>query len=115
LLYQVALRRPQTSEEATTALRQLLSKPRMTTADDHILIKEPDTVLMDCLHQRLRHLGFLTDGGSSTTIAKLPITALVALIADLVPATEQAAIRSTLRETGIAADDFQSLFVGALG
>ena len=115
LLYQVALRRPQTPEETISALRQLLTQPRVTKDGDLILIEVPDPLLMDCLRQRVRQLGFLSDGSFSGAIAKIPGRALAALIADLVPVAEQAAIKTRLRAAGVSGDDFQSMIAGVLG
>lgn len=115
LLYQVALRQRQGPAETNAALRQLLSQPRVAKDGDKILIEVPDPLLMDSLRQRIRQLGFISDGSFSGSIAKLPTAALAALVADLIPAEDQAAIKGQLRAQGIQGDDLASMISAVLG
>ena len=99
----------------TAALRKLLGLLRAIKDGHHILIEMSDQLLMEWLRQRVRQLGFLSDGSFSGAIAKIPGRALAALIADLVPVAEQASIKARLRATGVSGDDFQSMIAGLLG
>lgn len=115
LLYQVALRRRQGRSETNAALRLLLSQPRVAKDGDKILIEVPDPLLMDSLRQRVRQLGFISDGSFSGSIAKVPTAALAALVTDLIPSADQTAIKDKLRAQGIQGDDLASMISAVLG
>lgn len=115
LLYQVALRQRQGPDETNAALRALLSQPRVAKDGDKILIEVPDPLRMDCLRQRVRQLGFISDGSFSGSLAKVPTAALAALVADLIPVEDQTAIKDQLRAQGIQGDDLASMISAVLG
>lgn len=115
LLYQVGLRRLETPESIDAALRILLSEPCVMKDRENIFIEVPDPLLMDCLRQRMRKLGFISDGSFSGSVAKIPSRALAALIADLIPDDERSKVKKQLRGQGVPGDDLAGLICGALG
>jgi len=79
-----------------------------------IMLEVADPLLMDCLRQRIRRLGFISDGTFSSSLAKLPLAALAALIEDLLSAEQKARAKRLLRRQGITGDDLQSLIISVL-
>lgn len=114
LLYQVGLRRLQTPEQVDAALRALLSEPRVMKEGDTLFIEVPDPLMMDCLRQRIRKLGFFSDGSFSGSVAKVSSRALAALIAELIPKENRTAVNKQLRQHGVSGDDLPGLVCGAL-
>ncbi|TRO82367.1 hypothetical protein [Trichloromonas acetexigens] len=114
LLYQSALRQPVDAGSINANLRKLLSNPRVLKEDDKIYIEVPDPFMMDNLRQRVRQLGFLSDGSFSSSVAKLSTAALSALIENLIPKEEQQIISQKLKKQGIKGDDLSSLISGVL-
>jgi len=115
LLYQVALRASPGADAMDASLRELVSQPLVGKDGDKILIEVANPLLMDSLRQRIRRLGHISDGSFSGSLAKVSVSAFGALVADLVPDDRQAAIKTRLREQGIAGDDLPGLISGALG
>lgn len=114
LLYQAALRKENSPEDIDSALRSLLSAPRVWKDGDMVLVEVPQPFLMDNLRHRLRQLGFITDGSFSGSIARVPLPAIAALVADLIPRERQKEIQKSLHRQGIPGSDLQSLIIGAL-
>lgn len=115
LLYQVALRTKTNHAETDAALQQLLSQPRVSKDGDKVFIEVADPLLMDQLRQRIRQLNFISDGSFSGSIAKLPIPALSALIADLIPVDQRVAVCKQLKEQGVRGDDLQGMITAVVG
>ncbi len=111
LLYQAALRSKPSQEENDAALKQLLSQPRVCMDGEKILLEVADPLLMDCLRQRIRRLGFISDGTFSGSLAKLPLAALAALIEDLLSAEQKTRAQQLLRRQGAPGDDLRSLII----
>lgn len=115
LLYQVALRSELSSEQIDASLRNLLCNPRVMKDGDAIFIDVPEPLLMDFLRQRVRKANYLSDGSFSGSIAKLPVDALIALVAELMPKGEQPKVMKKLRERGVRGNDLPSLVGAAIG
>lgn len=105
LLYQVGLRRLETPESIDAALRILLSEPRVMKDGSNICIEVPDPLLMDCLRQRIRKLGFISNGSLSGFVAKISPQAL----ADLISNEDQSKIKKKLRQHRVSSDDLAEL------
>lgn len=114
LLYQSALRQPEDEVSINANLCKLLSNPLVSKEDDKIFIEVPDPFLMDYLRQRVRRLGFISDGSFSSSVAKISTAALSALITDLIPKEERESISQKLKKQGIKGDDLSSLISGVL-
>jgi hypothetical protein len=114
LLYQVALRSMPTASSVDDQLRALLIRPTVLKDGDAVLIEVPDPFQMDMLRQRVRQLGYLSDGSFSGSIARIPFRALSALVADLIPENAQADVKKALRDQGIPGPDLTALVSGAL-
>lgn len=63
---------------------------------EKILLEVADPLLMDCLRQRVRILGFINDGTFSGSLAKLALAALATLIEDLLSADQQSMSKQLL-------------------
>ena len=113
LLYQVALRRMETAAPVDDQLREVLSNPMVLKDRSTVLVEVPDPLRMDMLRQRVRQLGYLSDGSFSGTIARIPVGALSALIADLVPDAAQKDAKKKLRAQGIEGASLAALISGA--
>lgn len=114
LLYQAALRESTIQEGVDDALRSLLSAPRVTKDGDMVLIEVPQPLLMDFLRHRVRALGFISDGSFSGAVAKVPLPAIAALVADLIPAERRKSVESTLRAHGVPGTGLSDLVSGSL-
>lgn len=114
LLYQVALRSMPTGRSIDDQLRELLTTPTVLRDYDAVLIEVPDPFQMDMLRQRVRRLGYLSDGSFSGSIARIPLRALSALVADLIPDSAQADVKKALRDQGVQGVDLTTLISGAL-
>lgn len=115
LLYQVSLRNQQNEADINNALRKLLSQPLVTLEVDKVLIEVSDPLLMDILRQRVRKLGYISDGSFAGTITKLPLLALSAVIADLIPIKDRAVIQKKLSAQGVKGNDLSGLVSSAIG
>lgn len=115
LLYQSALRQPVDEGSINANLCKLLSRAHVSKEDDKIFIEVPDPFLMDSLRQRVRRLGYISDGSFSSSVAKISTAALSDLITDLIPKEEQESISQKLKKQGIKGDDLSSLITGVLG
>ena len=114
LLYQVALRNMSTGQSVDDQLRELLSSPTVLKDGDTVLVEVPDPFQMDMLRQRVRRLGYLSDGSFSGSVARIPLRALSALVANLIPDSAQADVKKALRAEGIEGVDLPALVSGAL-
>jgi hypothetical protein len=114
LLYQVALRSMATRSPVDDQIRELLTRPTVLKDGETVLIEVPDPLEMDMLRQRVRQLGYLSDGSFSGSIARIPARAVSALIADLIPENAQADVKKALRDQGIHGVDLTVLVSGAL-
>lgn len=114
LLYQAALRESTTQENVDDALRSLLSAPRVTKDGDMVLIEVPQPLLMDFLRHRVRALGFISDGSFSGSVARVPLPAIGALVADLIPAERRKSVESILRAHGVLGTGLSDLVSGSL-
>jgi hypothetical protein len=105
LLYQLALRSGFSQADIHSALWRLLSAPIVFKEGDKILIEVDDPLLMDCLRQKLRQLGFISIGSFSGSLAKISILALAALINDLLSREQQSEAQRGLRAQGVPGDN----------
>ena len=115
LLYQSALLSGFSQADIHSALRRLLSAPRVCKEGDKVLIEVADPFLMDCLRQKVRQLGFISNGSFSGTLAKISIPALAALIKDLLSREQQSEAQRRLRAQGVPGDNLTSMIVSAFG
>lgn len=114
LLYQTALRELSSEDVMESELKKVLVNARVLKGGDNIYVEVVDPLLMDYFRQRIRSLGYLSDGSFSGTVAKIPTSALAALIAELIPNSEHAGVQERLRSQGVPGTDLQSLIKGAL-
>jgi len=61
-------------------LRGVIGKCVLCKESDMFLFEVPHPLTMDRLRQRIRKLGFISDGNFSGSLARIPADALVALV-----------------------------------
>jgi len=115
LLYQAALRSRLSQADINSSLRQLLSAPRVCKEGDKALIEVADPFLMDCLRQKVRQLGFISDGSFSGSLAKVSVPALAGLINALLSSEQKTNAQKMLRRRGVRGDDLASRIVSIIG
>lgn len=115
LLYQSALRSGFSEADIQSALKRLLTAPRVCREGDKVLIEVEDPFMMDCLRQKVRKVGFISDGSFSGSLAKISIPALAALINDLLSTEQQSEAQRRLRAQGVLGDNLTSMIVSAFG
>ena len=79
-----------------------------------VLIEVPQPLLMDALRQKVRKLGYQSDGSFSGSVARIPLKALAALIIAYIPESEKSKVEKQLRKNGIEGEGLQGLLLGLL-
>lgn len=108
LMYQVALRNPQSAESVDESLRLALISRQLVRDGQFFLLEVPDPLTMDRLRKRVRVNGDITDGSFSGSVAKLPERALIRLAEDLIPAHVRAEAIRKWSEAGVHDPSWQS-------
>lgn len=114
LMYQDALRSAITQDQLDLEIKELLIKPTVTRVGEMVLIEVPQPLLMDALRQKVRKLGYLSDGSFSGSVARLPLKALAALIIAYIPDSEKLKVEKQLRKNGIEGEGLQGVLLGLL-
>jgi hypothetical protein len=114
LMYQDALRAAMTDAQIERDLKVSLTTARVAKDGDTVLVEVPDPFLMDEMRNRVRKLGFLSDGSFSGSIARMPSEALSGLIASLIPRENLSGINKHLRKQGVETGDIQGLVQGLI-
>lgn len=109
LLYQVALRESTDSQDVDEELRAVFSSARIARDGDMFLIEIPQPLTMDRLRNKVRSLGYLSDGSFSGSIAKVPERAIVALLSDLVDDESKSAVREQFVHQGLTDTSFKGV------
>lgn len=114
LIYQMALRDSANSVGSDQSLRDLISRALVAMDGDKVLIEVSQPLLMDALRQRIRALGYVSDGSYSGSIARIQIPAMAALVKGLIPEAERNEVLAQLKRQGMPGDDLQSVLTGLL-
>lgn len=114
LLYQTALREASDPLVAEQELRAILMNPLIAVDGDIYLIEAPQPLTMDRLRQRVRQLGYLSDGSFSGSVARIKRQALAALIESLIPKENQTEVINKLTAKGYQGSDVRALVTGVL-
>lgn len=111
LLYQSALRQMDDASEVDDLLRGVIGKCVLCKDGDMFLFEVPQPLTMDRLRQRIRKLGFISDGTFSGSLARIPGDALVALVEALMPSsdTQKKSMLKKLRDAGYEGEDLASI------
>jgi hypothetical protein len=111
LLYNSALRQMDDESEVDAQLRLIVGRCILCKDGDMFLFEVPQPLTMDRFRQRVRKLGFISDGTFSGSVARIPGDALVALVEALMPMPE-AQKKSTIKKlhaAGYEGKDFASI------
>lgn len=114
LMYQEALRSEVSPEQIDQSLKELLVSPTVVRDGNMVLIEVPQPLIMDVLRNKIRKLGYLSDGSFSGSVARLPLKALAALVISYIPESEREKTERQLRKQGIEGGNLAGLIVGLL-
>jgi hypothetical protein len=64
---------------------------------------------MDVLTDKIRELGYLSDGSFSGSVARIPDGAMIALVKSIIPEYNLKEVERKLRAQGIVASDLEGL------
>lgn len=113
LIYERDLRRLG-SVELDRLLVGALTKPHIMKQGDLFLLEIENPLVIDHLKEKLRSLGYATDGSFSPSLVKLSIDAFNALVANSIPATSQSAVKAALVKAGAPDGSFGAVIRGVL-
>lgn len=111
LLYNSALRQMDDESEVDAQLRLIVGRCILCKDGDMFLFEVPQPLTMDRLRQRVRKLGFISDGTFSGSVARIPGDALVALVEALMPRldAEKSSTIKKLNAAGYQGKDIASI------
>lgn len=102
LLYQMALRTEDDADAINAQIKATILTPRIEKQGELFLIEVPHPLTMDRLRQRVRQLGFLSDGSFSGSVARISEKALIALLADLLSEEERQRLMGSYHAQGVS-------------
>lgn len=109
LLYSAALRQLTDESEVDDQLREVVGKCTLCKDGNMFLFEVPQPLTMDRLRQRVRKLGFISDGTFSGSVARLPGDALAALVEALMPEGQKKTTLKKLNAAGYEGKDLASI------
>ena len=111
LLYNSALRQMGDESEIDSQLRLVVGNCVLCKDGDMFLFEVAQPLTMDRLRQRIRKLGFISDGTFSGSVARIPGDALAALVEALIPLSvvEKKAALKKLQAAGYEEKDLKSI------
>ncbi|MBA4501522.1 hypothetical protein [Marinobacterium marinum] len=98
LLYERELRRS-TSTDLDSRVKELLRSPLIDKKGTHFMLEVDNPLLLDHLRDKVRKLGYISDGSFSSSLVKLSVDAFVALVEDALKDELETAER-VLKEAG---------------
>ena len=113
LIYERDLRRLGASQ-LDDLLKRALAKPHIQKQGDLFCLEIENPLLIDHLKDKLRRLGFATDGSFSPSLVKLSKDAFIALVVDCVPTANQAEVKAALVAAGAPDGTFGRVIKGVL-
>jgi len=113
LIYERELRKT-TREELDRRVKELLQNPLIQKAGEEFVLEVENPLLSDHLRDRIRKLGYVTDGTFSPNLVKLKLEAVSALIESCLDVEEQNAVKQTLIDAGAPDESFRGVVKAAL-
>jgi hypothetical protein len=113
LIYERDLRK-QRPEDLDAEVRALLSRPRIVKNGDLFVLDVDNPLVADHLHARVVELGYVADGSFSASVVRLPLEAVVALVAYYVDPDGREAVRLALVRAGAPDTSFQGVLTAVL-
>ena len=113
LVYERDLRRLGETE-LDEILRESLIRPYILRQGDLYCLEIENPLILDHLKDKLKRLGFATDGSFSPSLVRLSIDAFNALVVDFVPVDNQKAVKDALVEAGAPDGTFFGVVKGVL-
>ena len=111
LMYQEALRRVEMPQQLDQEIKSLLFNPSIQKDGGMVLIEVPQPLLMDVLRQKVRKLGYLSDGSFSGSFARIPVKALAELMVEYIPKADRPQVEARLRKQGVEGSGLQDVLL----
>jgi len=113
LIYQHELRKSG-SHDLDQSMKELLMKPLVLKEGDLWLLEVENPLLIDHIKYKLKNLGYLADGSFSSSIIKVSLNAMSALIDSVMTTPEKEAARKALINAGAPDTSFQGILMALL-
>ncbi len=102
------------SGQLDAELRTLLGQARFVKDGTYFVMEVENPLLQDHLREHVRKLNYLTDTSFNPQLVRVPVEAVTALSAKIIPDQEQEAIRKALVKAGMPDGSFTGVLKGAL-
>lgn len=113
LIYERDLRRLG-GAELDCLLKLSLTRPYILKQGETFCLEIENPLIIDHLKNKLRKLGFATDGSFSPSLVRLSADAFNALVIDCIPAGNQSAVKDALVQAGAPDGSFGGVLKGVL-
>ena len=113
LIYDRELR-TRTTEDLDREVRELLKNPLIQKSGELFVLEVENPLIADHLRSKLKRLNHVTDGSFSPSIVSLTLNAIVALIEDEVPESDQKLATASLIAAGAPEKTFRGIVKATL-
>ena len=113
LIYDRELR-TRTTEDLDNEVRELLKNPLIQKSGESFVLEVENPLVADHLRSKLKRLNHVTDGSFSPSIVSLTLNAIVALIEDEVPESDQKHATASLIAAGAPEKTFRGILKATL-